>query len=61
MKIFWSTVEEFSKIKPRIFEHNLKADGMFITAPGTLIFRTRNDALRAVEEFKKASKGVLND
>lgn len=54
MKIYWTTMGEISRLSPEIFSFNLKADGMFIGAPGTLIFRTREEAQAAIEKAKAA-------
>lgn len=53
MKLYWTTTAELAKSSPEIFSYNLKADGMFIGAPGTLIFRTRKEAQTAVDRAKK--------
>jgi len=53
MKLYWTTTTEISKTNPNIFCHNLKAEGMFIGAPGTLIFRTKQEALNAIQKAKE--------
>lgn len=54
MRIYWTTTTELAKANPSIFGFNLKAEGMFIGAPGTLIFRTRQEALDAIKKAKEA-------
>lgn len=53
MRLYWTTTTEIIKANPNIFCHNLKAEGMFIGAPGTLIFRTRQEALDAIAKAKQ--------
>ena len=54
MKLFWTTTGELIKSNPEIFVHNLKSEGMFIGVPGTLIFRTRDEALEGIRKAKAA-------
>lgn len=53
MKIYWTTTGELAKINPEIFSFNLKAEGMFIGVPGTLIFRTKKEAQTAIDNAKE--------
>lgn len=52
MRLYWTTTSELVKSSPEIFAYNLKAEGMFIGAPGTLIFRTKREAQEAIEKAK---------
>lgn len=52
MKIYWTTIGEMAKSSPEIFTFNLKSEGMFIGAPGTVIFRTKEEALTAIDKAK---------
>lgn len=54
MRIYWTTTTEMVKAKPQIFAFNLKKQGMFIGAPGTIIFRTKSEALEAIQKAKDA-------
>lgn len=54
MRIYWTTTTELAKEEPQIFSYNLKAQGMFIGVPGTLIFRTRREAEQSVKAAKAA-------
>lgn len=53
MKLYWTTIGELLKSSPQIFTHNLKGEGMFISAPGTMIWRTKEEAIQGIEEAKK--------
>lgn len=53
MKLFWTTTSELAKANPEIFVHNLKSEGMFIGVPGTLIFRTKQEALDGIKAAKE--------
>ena len=52
MRLYWTTTGELAKSNPEIFKHDLKSDGMYIGVPGTLIFRTKQEALKAVDSAK---------
>lgn len=52
MKLYWTTTMELVKSNPTIFPYNLKAEGMFISAPGTMIFRTRQEAEEVIRKAK---------
>lgn len=54
MRIYWTTTTEMVKAKPQIFAFNLKKEVMFIGAPGTIIFRTKSEALEAIAKAKAA-------
>lgn len=53
MRIYWTTTTELCKADPQIFCHNLKKEGMFISTPGTMIFRTKKEALDNIAQAKK--------
>jgi len=53
MRIYWTTTTEMIKNSPEIFVFNLKEQGMFIGVPGTLIFRTRQEAIDAISQAKE--------
>lgn len=53
MKVYWTTTGELAKSSPEIFCYNIKEKGMFIGVPGTLIFRTRQEAEKVISEAKK--------
>lgn len=52
MRLYWTTTSELCKTNPEIFCHNLKKEGMFIGAPGTIIFRTKQEALDGIVNAK---------
>ena len=52
MVIWWTTTGELATGSPKIYKHNIKKEGMFISCPGTLIFRTKAEALQGVEEAR---------
>lgn len=52
MKIYWTTTGELVKANPTIFPFNLKAEGMFISAPGTMIFRSRQEAEEVIRRAR---------
>lgn len=58
MKLYWTTTTEMAKEEPEIFVFNMKAEGMFIGVPGTLIFRSRQEAERAVRAAKAAIEQI---
>lgn len=53
MRLYWTTTGELARTNPEIFVHNLKSEGMFIGTPGTLIFRSKKEALEGIEKAKK--------
>lgn len=57
MRIYWTTTRELTKIHPLIFPYNLKSEGMFIAAPGTMIFRSRQEA---EDGIRKAQEEIAN-
>lgn len=50
MVLYWTTTQELAKLQPKIFSFNLKKEGMFIGAPGTIIFRTKKEAQAAIDK-----------
>lgn len=61
MKIYWTTIQEMQKFNPEIFCFNLKEKGMFISAPGTLIFRSRQEAEKNIKEAQEAVEKKMMD
>lgn len=59
MRLYWTTTLEMAKTNPEIFCHNLKSEGFYIGCPGTIIFRSRQEALDTIEKVKAmaAEKG----
>ena len=52
MRLYWTTTLELTKASPEIFAYNLKEQGMFIGVPGTLLFRTKAEAQKAIDAAK---------
>lgn len=53
MVVWWITTGELATANPQIHKHNIKKDGMFIACPGTLIFRTKAEALEGIEKARE--------
>ena len=49
MRLYFVRSQELIKSSPAIDCLNLKADGIIINAPGTIIFRTREEAQAAID------------
>ena len=52
MLIWWITTQEMLKANAEPHKHNLKKEGMFIGCPGTVIFRTKQEALDGIANAK---------
>lgn len=48
MKLYIVQAQELIKANPPIDVFNLKSDGLYVGAPGTIIFRTRQEAEEAI-------------
>ena len=63
MILWWITTGEMVNPNAEPHKHNLKKEGMFIGCPGTLIFRTKQEALdgiaKAREYVIKTQMGTL--
>ena len=48
MKLYIVQAQELIKANPPIDVFNLKSDGLYVGAPGTIIFRSRQEAEEAI-------------
>ena len=48
MKLYIVQAQELIKANPQIDCFNLKSDGLYVGAPGTIIFRSRQEAEEAL-------------
>ena len=53
MNVWWITTGELATANPQVHKHNIKKDGMFISCPGTLIFRTKQEALDGIKKAQE--------
>ena len=51
MKLYIVQAQELSKQFPTIATFNLKSDGLYIGRPGTIIFRTHDEAQAAIDRI----------
>lgn len=53
MILWWITTGEMLSPSAEPHKHNLKREGMFIGCPGTLIFRTKQEALDGIANARE--------
>lgn len=51
MKLYIVQAQELSKNSPEIATFNLKSDGLYVGRPGTIIFRTHDEAQAAIDRI----------